>query len=226
MKASEFSAALVAFSPVADGRRTDELRVFASIFSGGKDETVAARLKRLPTSLDIPASLKASLAAIAAGLIAVGAKKQAAEKEQRLRRMLPKVDDADLQAILNDPRLILYTDQEIPKAYQVWAGGLQGIHSPSYNISANGSEPFGNRTVDGFAALAWSKHCRRVPRWTAFADNVGGSGAAPLDGLTLRHPPPGPRDLALALSRRASKRTSSSPDHDWAVDGSPQRANR
>ncbi len=67
-----------------------------------------------------------------------------AEKEQRLRKMLPRVDDADLQQLLGDPRLILYTDQEIPKAYQIWAGGLQGVHSPSYNISANGSEPFGN----------------------------------------------------------------------------------
>jgi hypothetical protein len=68
----------------------------------------------------------------------------AAEKEERLRKMLPRVDDADLQKILGDPRLILYTDKEIPKAYQIWAGGLQGVHSPSYNISANGSEPFGN----------------------------------------------------------------------------------
>jgi hypothetical protein len=67
-----------------------------------------------------------------------------AEKEQRLHAMLPKVDDADLQAVLNDPRLLIYTEREMPKAYQVWDGGLQGIHSPSYNISANGSEPFGN----------------------------------------------------------------------------------
>jgi hypothetical protein len=76
----------------------------------------------------------------------------ASEKEGRLRRMLPRVDDADLQAVLNDPRLILYTDREIPKAYQIWAGGLQGIHSPSYNISANGSEPFGN----GNREFPWS----------------------------------------------------------------------
>ena len=47
MKANELSAALVAFSPIAEGRRTDELRTFASIFCGGKDESVAARLKRL-----------------------------------------------------------------------------------------------------------------------------------------------------------------------------------
>jgi len=79
MKSSELSAALLAFSPVADGGRTHELRAFASIFGGGMDETVVARLKRLPASLGIPATLRTSLSAIEAGLIAVGAKKQAAD---------------------------------------------------------------------------------------------------------------------------------------------------
>lgn len=79
MKASELSAALQAFSPVGDGGRTHELQAFASIFGGGKSETVAARLKRLPASLGIPATLKTSLSAIEAGLSAVGAKKQAAD---------------------------------------------------------------------------------------------------------------------------------------------------
>ncbi len=67
-----------------------------------------------------------------------------AEKEQRLRKMLPRVADPDLQKILDDPRLILYTEREIPRAYQFFAGGLQGVHSAYYNISANGSEPYGN----------------------------------------------------------------------------------
>jgi hypothetical protein len=67
-----------------------------------------------------------------------------AEKEARLRKLLPKVDDAGLQKILQDPRLILYTEQEMPRAYQEWSGDLQGVHSAYYNISANGSEPFGN----------------------------------------------------------------------------------
>src|SRR5262245_45705416 len=68
----------------------------------------------------------------------------AAEKEERLRHMLPRVDDADLQQILGDPRLILYTEQEMPRAYQFWSGDLMGVHSPYYNLSANGSEPYGN----------------------------------------------------------------------------------
>jgi hypothetical protein len=67
-----------------------------------------------------------------------------AKSEDRLRKMLPKVADADLQKTLDDPRLILYTDREMPRAYQMWSGDLQGIHSPYYNISANGSEPYGN----------------------------------------------------------------------------------
>jgi hypothetical protein len=67
-----------------------------------------------------------------------------AEKEQRLRKLLPRVDDPELQKILQDPRLILYTEKEMPRAYQEWSGSLQGVHWAYYNISANGSEPFGN----------------------------------------------------------------------------------
>ncbi len=65
-------------------------------------------------------------------------------KEDRLRKLLPHIDNADLQKILHDPRLILYTEAEMPRAYQEWSGSLQGVHSAYYNISANGSEPFGN----------------------------------------------------------------------------------
>jgi len=68
-----------------------------------------------------------------------------AEKHERnLRRLLPRVEDERVQEILDDPQLILYTDQEMPKAYQFLDGMMPGIHRVSYNISANGSEPFGN----------------------------------------------------------------------------------
>lgn len=67
-----------------------------------------------------------------------------AEKEQRLRRYLPVVDDGAIQDVLDDERLILYSEAEMPPAYQDWSGDLQGVHSPRYNISANGAEPFGN----------------------------------------------------------------------------------
>lgn len=67
-----------------------------------------------------------------------------AERDQVFRDCLPRVEDPAMQAILDDPRLILYTDREMPPAYQQWRGDLQGVHSPSYNISAAGNEPFGN----------------------------------------------------------------------------------
>ncbi len=71
-----------------------------------------------------------------------------AEKDARLRAQLPRVDDPQVQAMLEDPSLILYTEAEIPTAYQDWSSGLQGIHSPSYNVSANGREPYGNGNVE------------------------------------------------------------------------------
>jgi hypothetical protein len=79
MKAQELSAALVAFAPLAEARRTQELQSFATIFNNGKAETVAQRLKQIPAGIGLPASVKASLAAIEAGFNAAGAKKQAAD---------------------------------------------------------------------------------------------------------------------------------------------------
>src|SRR5690606_11022258 len=70
------------------------------------------------------------------------------EKAKYLRDLLPKVDDPDIQAILDDPRLMLYTEDEIPRAYQDWDGALPGVHWAYYNISANGSEPFGNGNLE------------------------------------------------------------------------------
>lgn len=48
---------------------------------------------------------------------------------------------------LNDLKkkdIIFYDNSVMPPAYQDWDGGLQGVHSPSYNISAVRSEPIGN----------------------------------------------------------------------------------
>lgn len=70
------------------------------------------------------------------------------EKELKLRRFIPKVEDQELQAILDDPRLLLYTEAEMPKAYQFWDGAFPGVHAVNYNISANNSEPFGNGNVE------------------------------------------------------------------------------
>lgn len=67
-----------------------------------------------------------------------------AARQEQLRRCLPRLADRRMQAVLDDPTLLLYTEQEMPQAYQDFSGDLQGIHSPAYNISANRSEPFGN----------------------------------------------------------------------------------
>jgi hypothetical protein len=72
----------------------------------------------------------------------------AAAKDARLRTYLPTIDDPAVAKMLADPDLLLYTDAEMPRAYQDWSGGLEGVHSPSYNISANGSEPHGNGNVE------------------------------------------------------------------------------
>lgn len=75
-----------------------------------------------------------------------------AERDATLRRFFPKVDSPELAAILANPELILYTEDEMPKAYQFFDGAFPGVHSAHYNISANGSEPFGN----GNREFPWS----------------------------------------------------------------------
>ncbi len=45
---------------------------------------------------------------------------------------------------LKKKNLLFYDDDSMPPAYQDWDGALQGVHSPSYNISTVRSEPIGN----------------------------------------------------------------------------------
>ncbi|HIF32024.1 MAG TPA: hypothetical protein EYG57_19900 [Planctomycetes bacterium] len=67
-----------------------------------------------------------------------------AERGVELRAHCPQLADEEMQAILMDPATIFYTDEEVPPCYQEWDGGLRGIHSVHYNISANRQERFGN----------------------------------------------------------------------------------
>lgn len=89
-----------------------------------------------------------------------------AEKDARLRKYFPEVADKELAAILKDPHLILYTEEEMPKAYQFWDGAFPGVHAVSYNISANNSEPHGNGNVE----FPWGAPAglHRAPRTFAF----------------------------------------------------------
>ncbi|HEX5958465.1 MAG TPA: hypothetical protein VFY92_07400 [Hyphomicrobiaceae bacterium] len=83
MKTQEVLATLRAFADLADGERADELRKLASAFDSGKNEAVAARVSRIlknwAPQQPHPPKLKESLVAIACGLMAAGAKKQAAD---------------------------------------------------------------------------------------------------------------------------------------------------
>lgn len=76
------------------------------------------------------------------------------ERHEILSSHIPDSNDGMLQKIRNDNRLIIYTEKEMPKAYQDWDGSLFGIHSPSYNISAaKPQEKFGNANVE----FPWGK---------------------------------------------------------------------
>ncbi|MBM4072551.1 MAG: hypothetical protein FJ271_27015 [Planctomycetes bacterium] len=93
----------------------------------------------------------AGILAVAVGAAPTDSKKQ---PEPRLRLVSqrthdhylsfwPKSNDAWLNN-LKKQDLIFYNDEVMPAAYQDWDGALQGLHSPSYNISAVRSEPIGN----------------------------------------------------------------------------------
>ncbi len=75
------------------------------------------------------------------------------ERTEQWRRFIPRVDDPKVQAVLDDPALIIYTDNEMPRAYQKWSGGLNGIHSPYYNISGGDFLRIGNGNIE----FPWGK---------------------------------------------------------------------
>ena len=77
MKTRNFAATLAAFAALAEVGRANDLRRFADIFRDGKEETIAARLKKFSPATRHPGTLRASLESILAGLKAAGATKQA-----------------------------------------------------------------------------------------------------------------------------------------------------
>ncbi len=79
------------------------------------------------------------------------------EREAVLRKLLPKVADETVQEALDDPSSILYTELEMPRAYQSWSGPVRGVHAANYNVSANRSERYGN----GNREFPWG--ARRAP---------------------------------------------------------------
>ena len=69
------------------------------------------------------------------------------EKGDLLRSQIPYVDDEDIQRLLDDPTLVLYTNVEMPPAYQDWKN-LPGIHSPKYNVASSNRELHGNGNME------------------------------------------------------------------------------
>jgi hypothetical protein len=80
------------------------------------------------------------------------------DKHETLLQFFPKTTDPWFNAL--KPRLVFYTEREMPAAYQ--SDGF--VHSVHYNISANRSEPFGNANREfpwGVpAGLNWTNNAR------------------------------------------------------------------
>lgn len=87
-----------------------------------------------------------------------------AKDDQAYRTFLPKVENESIQKIIDDPRLILYTEKEIPRAHQDWEGLTQGIHTPWYDISANHDyRGFGNGNREfPWGTPAGTHRCKNV----------------------------------------------------------------
>lgn len=71
------------------------------------------------------------------------------EREAYFRGLLPRTSDEDINAVLTNPDLILYTDREIPLARQNWSGASSGIHSINYDLSG-GADRFGRGSAHEF----------------------------------------------------------------------------
>lgn len=104
----------------------------------------------------IAVSMRAAVAKVAAMLLlcvlplAAQVQLMPAAKLQEFRATLPQIKDAAWHARIHDPRNLVYTDAEMPRAYQKSGS----FHSPAYNISADPTDNWrahgagGNANVD------------------------------------------------------------------------------
>lgn len=61
-------------------------------------------------------------------------------REEKFRALFPDTEDADLQFIMNNKNLFIYTDYEMPQCYQANQGSLRGVFGVNQPIAAN-SDP-------------------------------------------------------------------------------------
>ncbi len=65
------------------------------------------------------------------------------QRTQQLRTYLPTLDDPDMQKVLDDKRLILYTEREMPKVFQQPAGDGPPLWYSAYDNIAAEPDPHG-----------------------------------------------------------------------------------
>jgi hypothetical protein len=99
MHTKELARALRAFAGIADFDRSQELHRFAVFLERGRNETIAARLKRSTPSAHYPLLLKESLEAIEIGLRAAGAIKPSIALSG-IQRLFAGRPDATVDAFL------------------------------------------------------------------------------------------------------------------------------
>lgn len=82
-------------------------------------------------------------------------------REMFFRGLFPPVDDSEINSVLSDPDLILYTDEEVPLARQDWTSVSSGLHSILYDISG-GDDHIGQGSAHEFP---WKKPAgtHRIP---------------------------------------------------------------
>lgn len=96
-------------------------------------------MKRVPSAL----LLTLVFGAVAAGQEKPRLRLVSDETHDLYLKYWPKSNDPWLNA-LKQKDIVFYNDAVMPAAYQDFDGALQGVHSPSYNISAVPGEPIGN----------------------------------------------------------------------------------
>lgn len=85
MHTKDLASALRAFAAIADFDRSYELHSLAVVLDRGRDETIAARVKRMSPSDQYPARLKETLDSVATGLRAAGAVRSSSSIRELLK---------------------------------------------------------------------------------------------------------------------------------------------
>ena len=75
------------------------------------------------------------------------------DEAKQIKYALPRFESDAIKKVIANDNLRFYDKSTMPMAYQDFSGALQGIHSPTYNISANRSEPHGNGNIE----FPWGK---------------------------------------------------------------------